>query len=254
MTKEIGRNALKIGFPFIAIIALVMGTALPVLADNKAKPVSAARVVRGEVKSVASDNSTLVIQNGKDKQVTVKVDSNTKYFILSGAKLKVSIRSERAIDKETLKNTFDLESRQSMQMARAEMEIQIQFSDNLTWLDRYGVTAQLSDIQLGDKIIAEVKTTDNIATRILIIPQPTLHNVQGIVTAVSADSITIAPTNGPAVTLSWDLNTRFTLKGLISVQTGQRANALYNRITMMALSVDVEVSAPAPALETSPVT
>jgi len=119
-------------------------------------------------------------------------------------------------------------------------------------LERCGKEAQFSDIQIGDKVIVWVKTTDNLATKVLIIKAPVIQRVKGTITAVSDSSITITPASGAAVILSWDVSTRFMLKGLISVQIGQYAVAAYNRSTMTAKTVDVQATAPAD--EASPVT
>jgi hypothetical protein len=253
MTKEIIRDALKIGFPFIAIIALVMGTALPVLADNPSKSVSALRLVQGEVISVASDNSTFVIQNGSHQQVTITVDSNTRYFVVPAGKAAAAINSGIVKDKEEKKlNKPGPKQYQAAGLKESDNTTNCGNDSNLP--NRYGKEAKFSDIQVGDRVIASVKIADNLATQVFIIKAPVNQKVKGTITAISDSSITITPASGTAVTLSWDGNTRFMLKGLISVQTGQYAAAVYNRNTMTALSVDVEVSAPAPALETSPVT
>jgi len=253
MTKEIGRNALKIGFPFIAIMALVLGTALPVLADNPSKSVSALRLVQGEVISVASDNSTFVIQNGSQQQVTITVDSNTRYFVVPAGKATAAVNSGIVKGKEEKKlNKPEPKQYQAAGLKESDNTTNCGNDSNLP--NRFSKEAQFSDIQVGDRVIAWVKTTDNLATKVLIIKAPAFQTVKGTITAVSDNSVTITPTSGTAVTLSWDANTRFMLKGLISVQTGQYAAAVYNRNTMTALSVDVEVSAPALALETSPVT
>jgi hypothetical protein len=257
MKNEVRRNALKIGIPFIVIMTMVMGMALPVLADNTSKPNSGLRVVQGEVMSISSDNSTsdnatIVIQNGNQLQVTIKVDSNTKYFVVPTGKTSAAINSNAVKDKtiEIEKKVNKVKPKQSQ--AVEELGITANCGNDLNGLNRYGKEAQFSDIQVGDRVIARVKTADNLATQVLIIKAPAIQRVKGIITAVSDNSITITPTNGTAVTLSWDGNTRFVLKGLISVQNGQYASAAYNRNTMTAQTVDIQATAP--AVEASPAT
>jgi len=80
--NERTKRSLKIGIPFITIVTLVLSSALPVIADSATKPVPAVRLVQGEVVSLSSDNSTIVVQNGNHAQVTITVDANTKYFIV----------------------------------------------------------------------------------------------------------------------------------------------------------------------------
>ena len=252
MKKEIRRNALKIGIPFLVIMTLVMGMALPVLADNESKPITGLRVVQGEVMSVASDNSTLVVQNGNQQQVTVTVDSNTKYFVVPAGKTSAAINSNIVKDKKADKKVNKVKPKQSQAAELKEPGITANCGNDSDWLDRFGKEAQFSDIQVGDRVIAQVKTADNLATRVLIIKAPIIQRVKGIITAVSDNSITITPANGTAVTLSWNGETRFVLKGLISVQNGQHASAVYNKNTMAAQTVDVQATAP--TLEAAPTT
>jgi hypothetical protein len=243
MKKEIRRNALKIGIPFLVIMTLVMGMALPVLADNESKPITG-RVVQGEVMSVASDNSTFVVQNGNQQQVTVTVDSNTKYFVVPAGKTSAAINSNIVKDKKADKKVNKVKPKQSQAAELKEPGITANCGNDSDWLDRFGKEAQFSDIQVGDRVIAQVKTADNLATRVLIIKAPIIQRVKGIITAVSDNSITITPANGTAVTLSWNGETRFVLKGLISVQNGQYASAVYNRNSLEAQTVDVQAAAP----------
>jgi len=244
MKKEIRRNALKIGIPFLVIMTLVMGMALPVLADNESKPITG-RVVQGEVMSVASDNSTFVVQNGNQQPVTVKVDSNTKYFVVPAGKTSAAINNVTIKEKTADKKANKIKPKQSQAAELKEPGITANCGNDSNWLDRFGKEAQFSDIQVGDRVIAQVKTADNLATRVLIIKAPVIQRVKGIITAISDNSITITPANSTAVTLSWNGETRFVLKGLISVQNGQYATAVYNRNTMEAQTVDVQATAPA---------
>ncbi len=252
MTKEIIRDALKIGFPFIAIVALVLGTALPVLADNPSKSVSALRLVQGEVISVASDNSTFVIQNGSQQQITITVDANTRYFVVPAGKASASVNSATAKDKTTEKKANKAEPKRFQTIELQDAGITTNCGTDPNDMERCGKEAKFSDIQVGDRVIARVKIADNLATKVLIIKAPVTNRVKGTITAISNSSITITPAGGTAVTLSWDGNTRFMLKGLISVQTGQYASAVYNRSTMTAQTVDVQAAAPAD--EATPVT
>jgi hypothetical protein len=274
MKKEIRKNAVKISFPFIVVMTLVLSTTLPVLADNTLKPNSALRLVQGEVISVATDNSTFIIQNGGQKQITIKVDEDTKYYIISMGKASEAVKVTAAKDKQEEREVKKAESNQFGTVApkvnkaqskpfsavepqvgkiepkakslKPQTSVTIAYcGTDPNWLGRYGKEAQFSDIQVGDRIIAWIQTADNLATQILIIKAPVIQPVRGTITDVSDNSFTITPPIGAAVTLSWDENTRFVLKGFISVQSGQYAIAVYNRNTMIALTVDVQATAPA---------
>jgi hypothetical protein len=247
MKKKLG-NALKIGIPFVATMALVLSAALPVMADNKSKPVSTLRTVQGEVISITSDNATsgdatIVIQNGNQQQVTVKVDSNTKYFIAPSGQVTAVVGNGTARYKVAEKTANNGQSK------KLQVTEQLEAGTIANCGNGSGEEAQFSDIQVGDRIIAWVKTADNVATKVLIIKAPGIQTVRGTIrgtiTAISDNSTTITPSSGNSVTLSWDGNTRFVLKGFISVQVGQYASAVYNKNTMTAQTVDVQATAPA---------
>jgi hypothetical protein len=239
MKKEIV-NALRMGLPFLVTVTLVLTAALPVTAaNNKSKPVSTMRTVQGEVISLASDNSTstIVIQNGNQKQVTVRVDSNTKYFMVPNGKTATTANNIMAKNKVAEKTANNGQSKK-LQVTE-QLEASIANCGNGSEKE-----ARFSDIQIGDRIIAWVKNADNLATKVLIIKAPAIQKVKGTITAVSDNSTTITPSNGTAVTLGWDANTRFILKGFISVQVGQYANAVYDKNTMISRTVDVQAAAP----------
>ena len=241
------RNAVRIGIPLVAMITLVLSTALPVLAQNKPKPVPTLRLVQGEVVSVSSDNSTIIIKNGNQGQLTINVDANTKYFLLLREKPSPvptdNVASAISLSQKSGILLFD----QTQLTAAQESQITANCKADPGWLERHGTPAQFSDILVGDRIIAEVKTADNLATKVLIIKAPVIQKVSGTISEVTSSTITITPTSGTAVILNWDGNTKFVLKGLISVQSGQYATAVYNRNTMLAQTVEVQATAPVAA-------
>jgi hypothetical protein len=241
---EISRNAIRAGLPFIVIVTLLLSSAIPVLADNSTKPVPQSRLVQGEVISVASDNSSFVLQNGGRQQVTITVDSNTKYFVVPGGKTSTQISGVIAKDKAVENEANKAESRPPQAAGLKDSGIMANYGIDPNGLERYGREAQFSDIQIGDRVIAWAKTAGNLAAKVLITKAPVIQKVKGTISAVSDSSITITPSNGAAITLTWDVNTRFMLKGLISVQAGQYAVAVYNRNSMTAVTMDVQAAAP----------
>ena len=242
MRKRTG-SALRIVIPFMLIVPLVLGTAFPVFADSTIKSKAGLRLIQGDVISITSDNSTsdnvtVVISNG-NQQVDIKVDGNTKYYMLPSGN--TAPASSAAVQPKTTNKEL---LKENLAIANCRRDPNA--------FGRYGKAARLSDVAVGDRIIAWVKTADNMATQILIIKPPIYQNVKGIVTFVSDISFTITTNTGTAVTLSWDENTRCTLKGFISVQNGQYATAVYNRNTMVARTVEVQATAPPSATVQAP--
>jgi hypothetical protein len=247
--------ALRIAVPLFLIMTLSLNVELPVLADNATKSAPAFRMVQGEVISIVSDNATsdnstatIVIRQG-NKQVDITVDASTKYYLIARGKPSTTVSGAAVQPKGVIKKNSKSERQVSVAAVAdesiSESAVIAGCGKDPNSLGRYGKPAQFSDVQVGDRIIACVKTVDNVARQVLIIKAPVIQRVNGTITAVSDNSITIEPISGTAITLNWDANTRFTLKGLISVQSGQYAAAVYNKNGMLVITVEVQASAPA---------
>ncbi len=98
---------------------------------------------------------------------------------------------------------------------------------------KFGHSAKFTDLEIGDGIVARVLSEENLAKQVLIIKVPTIRNVRGEVTGVdtAAQTMTIQPAAGEAVTVNWDDNTIFILKGLTAVADAKYATAVYDSST-----------------------
>ncbi len=262
MKSRIRKNGLKLGILFLAITALILGIAVPGWADgptatfraSKTPPPSILHTLEGKVigvKSIVAGTANITIQNGNQPSANITVDSITQYYTVPLGKAwgDVKERLEDAHEtvardlKEGSKNTIT--GKPTLGQEIKDLHLTSDWRSDLNFLDHAGKSAQFSDVQVGDRVVARVQTTNgvNLAKQVLIIKAPVIQTIKGIIT-VSGNSITITPTQGAPVTLSWDGKTQFNLTGLISVQTGQYAVAKYNRITLKALTVNVWLVAP----------
>jgi hypothetical protein len=239
------KYALRIGIIFAVIAALVMGFAIPALAkghnDSDSRSTPAVRTVQGKVVGIASDNLSFTIHNASGN-VTVSVNATTKYYVVPVG------RVQQAVNNDEDENNEDKESEhhQSGSAELNESGIPANWKDNQNWLDKFLKKGQFSDIAIGDKVIARIGVSDNVARQVLIIKAPAIQRIKGALSNVTATSFTITPTNGAAVILFWDSNTIFTLKGLIAVADGKYATAVYNKNTFKALTVNVLPAVPTP--------
>jgi hypothetical protein len=229
------KYALRIGVPFAAIAALVMGLAAPALAKGNnasdTRPTPAVRTVQGKVVSIASDNSSFTVQNASGN-VTVSVNATTKYYVVPVGRVQQTVTNKIVQGKR--ENGEDDWNKY----------IPANWRDNLNWLDKFLKKGQFSDIEIGDRVIARIGASDNVARQVLIIKASPIQQVKGTISAVTGVSSGTITING--VTLNWDSNTRFTLKGLIAVANGQYATAVYNKNTLKALTVNILPTAPTP--------
>ncbi len=226
------KYALRIGIIFAVIATLVMGSAIPVLAkghnDSDSRSTPAVRTVEGKVVWIASDSLSFKIQKNASENITVSVNATTKYYVVPVGKVQ---KDENNQGKEL-----------------DDLRIPGNWRDNQNWLDKFFKKGQFSDIAIGDKVIARIGASDNVARQVLIIKAPVIQRVKGVLSNVTTTSFTITPTpaNSVAVILSWDSNTSFTLKGLIAVANGKYATAVYNKNTLKALTVNVLPAVPTP--------
>jgi hypothetical protein len=212
---------LKIAGVSVLALGLVLGIALPSLAtSDAAKPWAEdfqSRVVKGKVISVDEENQKFVIKSGEE-EVTIKVDENTKYF-------KIGVPGQIM----SLAQHWMGRGHQNEEMPQLGDEDMPKLKPKLKWHKPSGEEAGFSDIAVGDMVVVWLAEDGNLAERMQIIKPATYTHVSGTIRDISTgdQTITIAPDDGEAVTLYYNEGTIFTLKGIIQVQTGQSANAIY---------------------------
>jgi hypothetical protein len=110
---------------------------------------------------------------------------------------------------------------------------------------KFGKSAGFSDLEEGVGVVVNVMPNENLAKQVLIVEASLLKNAKGNITEVTDDSFTVETDDSTALTFKWDENTLVTIKGDITLKTGQWANVVYNSETMMAKSINVRPEAPA---------
>jgi len=263
---------LKIAGVSVLALGLVLGIALPSLATSDAAKAWAedfqGQIAKGKVVSVDQENQEFVIKSGEE-ELTIKVDENTKYFKLSAPGRITSLAQQRMQFRHQEQEEVEAPSGQGMglglrnqegnrALVRDQMRLRLQDQlcqpDNadmpelklkLKWHKSCGEEAGFSDIAVDDMVVVWLAEDSNLAERVQIIKPATYAHVSGTITDISSSAITIAPDDGEPVTLSYNEGTIFTLKGIIQVQTGQSANAIYSdNMIAKVVSVHQEVVEP----------
>ena len=240
--SKIRGNILKIGVLFMAITALVVGMAIPALAATTANTAnSALHTIQGTVSTIST--SSFTVQTGNQAPVTINVDQNTKYYQMSMGKAQLNANTSVDKDNRQMQKEGKVQPPKANDLKNAH--IPDNWRETLAWLDKIDTSTQFSNIQVGDRVIARTTNdANNLAKQLLLIKAPVIQQIKGTISAVSANSITITPASGTAVTLNLDGKTRVTLKGLILVQNGQYAIVTYNRTTLVAQLVNIQAAAP----------
>jgi hypothetical protein len=225
-------KVLKIAGVLVIAIGLVLGLTLPAVAASfGARPWAAddsqSDAVRGEVLSVGDQE--FVIQSG-EQELTIKVDEDTEYYQNCVPGRVVSLARQRVrLEQQHELSPLDLEDRPLLQRARLKL------------LRHFGEPAEFGDIAVGDMVTVWLAEGDKLAEAVLIVAPTNYASVSGTIEGVSSDAktITLAPDVGGSITLNYDENTEFVLKGIIQVEAGQSARVLYDSDNMLAKTVVV---------------
>lgn len=252
------------------------------------------RFKAGEVIEVDEANSYFVIQRGENEPVTIAVDNDTRYYLVSkpgnvigliksrlqarnqnsngtGAVQPAALNnpgqmarqrmaagqqngavangsrsgamSPRSMNAARLKKMNGFDQAVSTPMANPEV-LPVNDADTEGWMKRFGEEATFGDIEVGDRVAVRLVPGDEkpVARLVLIYKPSPCKSVGGTITEVSPDNqtITIAPADdSEAVTLRYNEDTIFHLKGIIAVEPGQVARAMYLIEDMMAKAVRV---------------
>jgi co-chaperonin GroES (HSP10) len=109
-------------------------------------------------------------------------------------------------------------------------------------IPRNAAQATFNDLAVGDKVLVSLAAGDEPRTARLVLitkhkPQ-VMKTIKGEVMAVGDGKITIK-TADSEITLSYDKDTVFTLKGVIAVAPGQQARVAYDSEKMLARRVGI---------------
>jgi hypothetical protein len=238
MKYSIGSKALKIGVILCAALVLLVGIAVPVSAKSDESP-AAVQTVQGKVISV-NPGASFVIQIGNQAPITIYVDQNTLYFAIPRGKSLSYLSDNGDKDEKQDKN------KQLLPGNKRGMPIPSNWRSDLRWLSIFNVQADFSSIEVGDIIIARIQTADNLAKQVLIIKAPAVQQVIGTITEVSGNTITITPASGSSVTVTWDSKTKVSITGQIAVQVNQHAIVVYDRTSMVAITINARAATTTP--------
>lgn len=256
--KLLSRNIFRIGIALVLVVGLVLGLALPGLAAQEDKAINQGKIlqsiIRGDV--TGKGTSSFNVKTNKGLEIVVMVDGNTKFFLVPGAMKAADVAIQKIEQERIRTQPQTAEGKLAQKPALSNKAAKLNEStgpkaegkgilkqDDLKWLQRFGKEAGFGDLAIGDKVlvypVAVVNSTAITVTAkiVLIIKQPVLKQIKGTIEAVGANSITIA--GDTTITLSYDKDTVFTLRGIISVQPGQMAHVVYNVEKNLAKRVSI---------------
>ncbi len=236
--------------------ALVLGLVVPSVVAAKGPdreqlqaqlcpPGQTINIIQGRVASIAQDGNSFVVQKADESQVTVTVDSNTKYFIGTGLSPAQKNKIQEQLNKvqEKLKR---------LQRGLGMKWGQVPCNDIAAAAGEPGMMGSLrsvkpgafTDLAVGQAVVVRMMPNEALAKQVLILKALPLAAVSGTVSAVGDHTFTVTKADSTTVVLTWDGDTRFVIRGYASLQVGQTVNALYNSDTKLAKVVKVNPPAP----------
>jgi len=239
-------SVLKVAVASIIALSLVLGLALPALADSgKTLPWTEdfqVRIVKGMVTEVDEENQAYFKVQSEENEVGIKVDENTRYFLLNVQRPIAALRQQfrlRNQEQSGVEVEQTLRLRLHNRVAQTETvplpEIQTEI------IRPSGAEAEFSDIEVGDRVVVWLANGENLARAVLIAKPVTRARVSGVITDVSLETIEITPQDGRPVILRYNEDTVFVLNGFISVEEGQLARAVYDSEHILAMRVVVHL-------------
>jgi hypothetical protein len=227
-----------LGLALVVVLCLAM--VLPAMAENSASPTPATsdngiNLVKGKVAVIGTSPESFQVSTSVGDTVAITVDSNTKYYLISGtpvavAKIKTQVQERLKNIKPNLKNMRDTQLNTSNKMGNngkngkgqiadskivdsTEYEDDSDMAEVLTansefqpgiWgkfksifnsSPKLGQKAAFSDLAVGDGVIVKVMPDENLAKQVLIIKAPDVKTIKGNITDVSGDVFTITSVN-----------------------------------------------------------
>ncbi len=205
-------TTLKTVLPLLLVACLVATLSTPVLANSsksKGKSDSSLKWFSGSVITIDTANQSFTIEQKDQTEVSIATDNTTKYFVVQRPNDKGNSGNDQA-DK--------------------------QFG-NVNSLQRLGKQGSFEDIAVGDNAMVHLMLNQNIAKEVFIIKPPRIQRLQGTISGIEDNSLTISKSDNTTATLNWDSSTTFVLKGSLCVQTGQTAIAVYHSDSMRAIAI-----------------
>jgi len=275
-------SVLKVAVASVLALSLVLGMALPALADA-GEPLPwtedfQGRIVKGTVTEVDEENQAYFKVQSGENEVAIRVDENTRYFLLNVKrpitallqKFRLQNQAESGVEVEPalrlrLQNQAEVNAQEEQDtgvqnrvragasvsnQARVRVQNQLTQTESVPLPEIYpeiirpsGEKAEFSDIEVGDRVVVWLANGENLAKIVLIAKPVTRAHVGGVITDVSLETIEITPDDGRPVTLRYNQDTVFVLNGFTAVEERQLARAVYGSEHMLARRVVVHLPA-----------
>lgn len=232
MKRRSFRKVLKVTSIFVLAVILTLGLVISGVTASAQTPTPPElhdgmledSVTFGHVIEKSEDGNSFTMQADGQDEVTVNVDEDTSYIIV-------------VIPPESTKVLVDiLEEFLSEGFLMSMQRLPETFTGEGTLFQ----IASFEDLVAGDMVLVEFDDSEGIASDVIIVRPADMHRVRGNITEVNDSSITITPEGGDPLTLTWNEDTLFWLRGVIAVESGQIASIIYNTNSNQALFVVIK--------------
>jgi hypothetical protein len=227
------------------VIGLLFSLSVPALAESRGKSNTHTlddiqiHFIKGKVNTIASDNLSFVVAENATSTVNIKVDSNTKYYMVKASQYSKEIKQQlqRGLGKKTGRNEADDE----LSSATNNPELEQGLLSNLqgprgtfdrikSWLGKwrgFGEKASFKDIEVGDGVIVRVMPNETLAKQVLIVKPSNVKRISGKIASIAGNTFTVHPDSGADVILAIDNNAIVELKGSMGLGLDQWVSVVY---------------------------
>ncbi len=240
---------------------LIFTLPVPALAQSKDKadtgnrPTIGTKLIKGKVSTITSDNHSFVVAENTTSSKTIKVDANTKYYLVQAGPYALNIRERVQEQIQDFRNNGPNNMNQrglgdKNKPPEPEDEVDSALNNpileqglNENWhgpkgfLDKlkswlggwhgFGNKADFSDLSPGDGVIVRIMPNENLAKQVLIIKPSSLKKISGKIISVTSDNFTVRSDSSADVVFTVGENTSVELKGALCLATGQWVSVIY---------------------------
>jgi plastocyanin len=210
----------------------------------------------GQVKGIAADNKSFTFQSVMHSEIIVMVNQDTIFSIIDMSPFNLYMMIE--ILSDVIGQKALLAPVSSPVMPNISGTPMPGMTDSN--MECFSQEGRFEDITIGDTVIVMGISDNNPARKVYILKfAENISFAEGTISAFSYNALVITPPSpalGPAVSLGWDVNSRFILQGVGTIQTGQNGRIIYdsssNMLEIVIVNPSHVTSSATPAASPSP--
>lgn len=267
MKRFIKSRSTQIVSALTLVMALVLSLSVPAMAKSRDKGITETpknfqmHSIKGKVNLVASNSLSFVVAENATSTITIKVDSNTKYYMVKAGQYAKGIKDQVQQRVQDFKNNGPNNDEVYSAICNSELEQGLlrnwqghrnAFDKIKSWFGGwrgFGEKAAFSDLEIGDGVIVQVMPNETLAKQVLIVKPSNIKKISGTIQSITGNTFIVRPDSGTDIILTIDSNTIVELKGSMGLSGGQWVSVVYKvpvSGSNLAITVKATLQKPTP--------